>query len=149
MTKTLPLGAEPALVFEDRWTSGRWRVEWFDDDGRCELEIFTGPIARRQALRYALRRYGHFTELQLERSMGMTLPWRELTLSVAFVCGAVAAPAALIVPQVINPPRPALHDAAYARDLLREARSGREDKTAIAGSSAVRCVDQGQPGSGD
>ena len=44
--------SEPAKVFEDRVKPGRWRVEWFNDDGRSELEIFTGPIARRQALRY-------------------------------------------------------------------------------------------------
>ena len=45
---------------------GQWRVEWFDDDGRSEVEIFTGPTARRQALRYAMRKYGHFKEVQLE-----------------------------------------------------------------------------------
>ena len=58
--------SEPAKVFEDRVKPGRWRVEWFNDDGRSELEIFTGPIARRQALRYAMRKYGHFKEVQLE-----------------------------------------------------------------------------------
>ena len=51
MTKTTHPGAEPANVFEDRATPGQWRVEWFDDDGRCELEIFAGRDARRQALR--------------------------------------------------------------------------------------------------
>jgi hypothetical protein len=59
-------GTEPARVFEDRATPGDWRVEWFDDDGRCELEIFSGPDARRQALRYAMRKYGHFREVELE-----------------------------------------------------------------------------------
>ena len=58
--------SEPAQVFEDRMTPGQWRVEWFDDDGRCEIEIFTGPEARRQALRFAMRKYGHFQEVQLE-----------------------------------------------------------------------------------
>ena len=49
-----------AKVFEDRETPGQWRVEWFDDDGACELvEIFTGPDARRRALRYAVQKYGH------------------------------------------------------------------------------------------
>ena len=57
---------EPAKVFEDRETPGEWRVEWFDDDGRCEFEIFSGHDARRQALRYAMRRYGHFREVQPE-----------------------------------------------------------------------------------
>ena len=67
MTKTSQPGAEPANVFEDRDTAGQWRVEWFDDDGRCELEIFTGPDARRQALRYAMQKYGYFREVQLEQ----------------------------------------------------------------------------------
>jgi hypothetical protein len=58
--------AEPAKVFEDRVKAGQWRVEWFDDDGRCELEIFVGPTARRDALRFAMQKYGHFEEVQLE-----------------------------------------------------------------------------------
>jgi hypothetical protein len=58
---------EPATVFEDRETPGQWRVEWFDDDGACELEVFSGPDARRQALRYAVQKYGYFfKEVQLE-----------------------------------------------------------------------------------
>jgi hypothetical protein len=55
---------EPAKVFEDRGTPGQWRVEWFDDDRRRELEIFTGPTARRDALRYAMQEYGHFREAE-------------------------------------------------------------------------------------
>jgi hypothetical protein len=58
--------SEPAKVFEDRVIPGQWRVEWFDDDGRCEMETFTGPTARREALRYAMQRHGHFEEAQLE-----------------------------------------------------------------------------------
>ena len=69
-TSQLQPGAEPAKVFEDREISGQWRVEWLDDDGRTELEIFTGHDARRQALRYAVQKYGHFVEVQLE-------PYRE------------------------------------------------------------------------
>jgi hypothetical protein len=56
----------PAKVFEDCETPGQWRVEWFDDDGRTELEIFDSHDARRQALRYAMRKYGHFREVPLE-----------------------------------------------------------------------------------
>ena len=41
--------SEPAKVFEDRVTPGQWRVEWFDDDGGCEVELFAGPTARRDA----------------------------------------------------------------------------------------------------
>jgi hypothetical protein len=45
----------------------QWRVEWFDDDGRCEVEIiFTGPNARERALRYADRQYGDFEEVKLD-----------------------------------------------------------------------------------
>jgi hypothetical protein len=66
MTKTTQPGAEPPKVFEDRATPGQWRVEWFDDGGRCELELFTGHDARRKALRYAMQKYGHFREVQLE-----------------------------------------------------------------------------------
>jgi hypothetical protein len=75
MTKTTHPGAEPANVFEDRATPGQWRVEWFDDDGRCELEIFVGRDARRQALRYAMQKCGHFREVQLqEQSEAPRLP---------------------------------------------------------------------------
>jgi hypothetical protein len=52
------LPRRPALI-------GQWHVEWFDDDD--ELEIFTGSDARRQALRYAMQKYGHFREVQLEK----------------------------------------------------------------------------------
>ena len=47
--------SEPAKVFADRETPGQWRVEWIGDDGRGELQIFTGPTARRDALRYVQR----------------------------------------------------------------------------------------------
>jgi hypothetical protein len=58
---------KPAKVFEDREIPGQWRVEWFDDDGGCELvEIFTGPFARRRALRCAMQKYRHFKEVPLE-----------------------------------------------------------------------------------
>ena len=57
---------EAARVFQDREVPDQWRVEWFDDDGRCELEIFTGPDSRQQALRYARRKYKMFKEVQLE-----------------------------------------------------------------------------------
>jgi hypothetical protein len=30
------------------------------------LEVFTGPTARRDALRYAMQKYGHFKEVQPE-----------------------------------------------------------------------------------
>jgi hypothetical protein len=46
---------EGAKVFQDREIPDQWCSNGFDDDGRCELEIFTGPDARQQALRYAQR----------------------------------------------------------------------------------------------
>ena len=58
--------SEAAKVFEDHEIPGQWRVEWCDDGGRREVEIFTGATARRDALRYAIQHYGHFREVQLE-----------------------------------------------------------------------------------
>jgi hypothetical protein len=49
-------GTEPAYVFEDR-EYREWRVQWFADDGDCELAIFAGPKARERALLYAERQY--------------------------------------------------------------------------------------------
>jgi hypothetical protein len=56
----------PAKVFEAREHAGEWRVEWFDEDGGCEVAIFSGPNARERALRYADRQYGGFEEVVLE-----------------------------------------------------------------------------------
>ena len=39
-------------VFEDRITSGEWRVEYFDDDGGCYVAIFAGPAAEQRARDY-------------------------------------------------------------------------------------------------
>jgi len=58
--------SEPAAVFEDRELPGQSRVEWFGDDGGCEVELFSGPTARRDAVRYATQNYTHFKEMQLE-----------------------------------------------------------------------------------
>jgi hypothetical protein len=57
---------EPAPIFEDRVNPGEWRVEWFDDDGACEVAIFAGPNARERAIRYADRQYGVFAEIRLD-----------------------------------------------------------------------------------
>jgi hypothetical protein len=45
-----------------------WRghTNSWGNDGGCELEFFTDPTAHRQALRYAMRKYGHFREVQSE-----------------------------------------------------------------------------------
>ena len=58
--------SEPAKVFEDSVNPGQWHVEGYDDDGLREVEVFTGPDARRAALRYAMQWYGHFVEVQPE-----------------------------------------------------------------------------------
>ena len=59
--------SEPAHIFEDRVNPSDWRVEWFDDDGRCEVAIFAGPKARERALRYADQQYERFEEVSLTR----------------------------------------------------------------------------------
>ena len=56
-----------AKVFEDRITPGNWRVEKMDEDGGYELEIFTGPDARWQALRDAADKYDAFDVIRFER----------------------------------------------------------------------------------
>ena len=57
--------AELAKVFEDRQSPGDWRVEWFDDNGGCEVAIFSCRNARERAIRYADRQYGSFEEISL------------------------------------------------------------------------------------
>ena len=42
-----------AKVFEDKEWHGHWQVEWLDDDGKCEITIFSGPNAYARAIRYA------------------------------------------------------------------------------------------------
>jgi hypothetical protein len=48
---------ETAQVCGDSRRPGDWRVEWFDDDGRCEVAIFAGPNAHQRAVNYAEQRY--------------------------------------------------------------------------------------------
>jgi hypothetical protein len=40
-------------AFEDLKHSGDWRVEAFDNDGRCFVTIFAGPEAKQRAEEYA------------------------------------------------------------------------------------------------
>ena len=60
------IGSEPAAVFEDREIAGQWRVEKVDQEGGCDVRIFTGPNARQQAIDYAKERYGTYVEKRLE-----------------------------------------------------------------------------------
>jgi hypothetical protein len=39
-------------VVADRLHRGDWRVEAFDDDGRCYVTIFSGPEAEERAEEY-------------------------------------------------------------------------------------------------
>ena len=59
---------DQAKVFEDRQSPGDWRVEWIDDDGGCEVAIFSGPNARDRAIRHADRQYGNFEKVSLTPS---------------------------------------------------------------------------------
>jgi hypothetical protein len=40
-------------ALEDKKYPGDWRVEAFDDDGRCYVAIFSGPEAWQRAQEYA------------------------------------------------------------------------------------------------
>jgi hypothetical protein len=42
----------PVAVFEGRYSSGEWRVEYFDDDGGCYVTVFAGPEAEQRARAY-------------------------------------------------------------------------------------------------
>ena len=39
-------------AFQDKMVAGEWRVEAFDDDGRCFVTIFAGPDAKLRAEEY-------------------------------------------------------------------------------------------------
>ncbi len=42
----------PVAIFEDRYRSGEWRVEYFDDDACCYVTVFAGTEAERRARQY-------------------------------------------------------------------------------------------------
>ena len=65
MTSTNKPDTEPAYVFEDQQSPDDWHVQWTDDDGGCEMAIFTGPRARERAIGYAERQYGFFEEVHV------------------------------------------------------------------------------------
>ncbi len=50
--------SEPAKIFNDRIEPGVVRVEFFDDDGGCEVTLFSGPRARERALSFGRTFYG-------------------------------------------------------------------------------------------
>jgi len=57
-----------AKIFEHK-AAGQWRVEWSDDNGRCQAEIFSGRDAQLQALRCALVRFSFFQECRAGQSI--------------------------------------------------------------------------------
>ena len=65
-----------ANVFRDR--DGEypddWRVEKTDEDGGCEVAVFSGGDAQQRAIRHADREYGVFDEIELEPYPGAARP---------------------------------------------------------------------------
>ncbi len=53
------MSEEAALIFSDKEMPGVIRVEFFDDDGGCEVARFSGPGARKRALAFGERFYGN------------------------------------------------------------------------------------------
>jgi hypothetical protein len=56
---------EPALVFPDEGDPEDWRVEWFDEDGGCEVTVFYGPRSEERARAFAKSFYGEFQDLEI------------------------------------------------------------------------------------
>ena len=56
---------EPALVFADMDDPRDWRVEWFDEDGGCEVTVFYGPRAEERARAFAKSFYSEFQEVEI------------------------------------------------------------------------------------
>jgi hypothetical protein len=51
---------EKALLFRDKVHPDDWRVEWFDEDGGCEVAIFSGPNAEPRARAFVDSYYREF-----------------------------------------------------------------------------------------
>ena len=73
----------------------------------------------------------------------------KLLVALGFGCGAIVAPATLILIEAANTPRPEMHDPAYVRTLLAQGRLAWEDQQTASGTSAVRGHQAPEPGSGD
>ena len=58
--------AEPAKVLEDREIGGQWRVERFDEWRWLRGRGLHRPDGASGCVRYAMRKYGNFREMQLE-----------------------------------------------------------------------------------
>ena len=52
--------AEAAALFTDKEIPSAVRVEFFDDDGGCEVAIFDGPRALDRATQFAAAFYGTY-----------------------------------------------------------------------------------------
>lgn len=49
-------------LIEDKKTPGDFRVESIDDDGSCEVAIFSGPNAHSRAVAFASSYYDEFED---------------------------------------------------------------------------------------
>jgi len=52
------------LLFRDKAMREGYRVEAFDEDGSCELAIFSGPRARARAGLFARACYGSYRAIE-------------------------------------------------------------------------------------
>lgn len=51
-----------ATLIEDKHTPGTFRVEAVDEDGGCEVTIFSGPDAHSRAVSFASNYYDDFDD---------------------------------------------------------------------------------------
>jgi hypothetical protein len=79
----------------------------------------------------------------------MNFPLGKLLAALTFGFGAIAAPAALILLEAADMPRPEMHDPTYARALLAQGRLAWKDQQIASGSSVLRGDQALEPGSGD
>ena len=58
MSRDQTFGPLEVRLFPDRLDPRDWRVEAFDEDGGCEIAVFSGPNAEGRARRFAKAEYG-------------------------------------------------------------------------------------------
>ena len=78
----------------------------------------------------------------------MNVTVRKLLFALAFSFAAIIAPAALLLIDAANAPRPEVHDPAYARTLLAQGRLAWENQQASASGSTLG-DNAPEPGSGE
>jgi hypothetical protein len=65
------------LLIRDKITPDDYQVEAFDDDGRCEVAIFSGPRARARAGIFARAFYGSYRVVEALPEPGLCYQLRE------------------------------------------------------------------------